>query len=198
MLDHYLRGLKDRLLSPVARMLGPAVHPAVLTWTALAAGLGSAAATFSGAMRLGLTLWIVNRVLDGLDGTQARMHGRESRYGAYLDIVFDFIVYAMIPIAMAMRRGGEITDAGLLLVGSFYVNAASWMYLAALLKPRDGSDTAGGAVSAPPALIGGTETVAFYVAFFLWPAHQRPLFQAMAALVMVNVVLRLLWARGRL
>jgi phosphatidylglycerophosphate synthase len=197
MLDRYLRRIKDRWLAPVARTIGPAVDPAVLTWTAFAAGLGSGVATFIGAMWLGLLLWMVNRTLDGLDGVHARMHGRESRFGAYLDIVLDFVVYATIPIAIAMRDGGEMANAGLLLVGSFYVNAASWMYLATLVGRQDEIGRAE-AAPIPPALVGGTETVAFYVAFFLWPAHQKSLFYAMAALVMANVVVRLLWARRRL
>jgi phosphatidylserine synthase len=196
MLDRYTRGVKDRWLAPISRTIGPAVHPSVLTWAAFGAGLGSAVATFNGGLRLGLLLWIVNRTLDGLDGAHARLHGRESRFGAYLDIVLDFVVYALIPIAIALREGGEMVTAGLLLVGSFYVNAASWMYLAALPGRRDDVDK--GDAEVPPVLIGGTETIVFYIAFFLWPAQQRTLFHAMTALVMVNVVLRLLWAQRRL
>ena len=55
-----------------------------------------------------------------------------------------------------------------LLVASFYVNAASWMYLAALLEQRNDGAAARGettAVTMPPGLIGGAETVAFYAAF---------------------------------
>ena len=130
---------------------------------------------------MGALLWIANRLLDGLDGTHARVHGRESQFGAYLDIVLDFVVYAAIPIAIAARQGTQaMAFAGLLLVASFYVNAASWMYLAAILEQRHEGATARGestAVTMPPGLIGGAETVGFYVAFFLWPAYQTWLFQ---------------------
>jgi phosphatidylglycerophosphate synthase len=197
MLDGYMRGVKDRVLAPVAGALGPRVAPGVITWAAFGAGLGSAAAVLAGAVRTALALWIVNRLLDGLDGTHARQHGRESRFGAYLDIVLDFVVYAAIPIAFVMRDGtSTMAIAGLLLVASFYVNAASWMYLAAVLgrQPEGAAMT----VTTAPAIVGGTETVAFYIAFFLWPSEQRWLFHAMAGLVMVNVVLRLVWARRRL
>ena len=199
MFDRYLRGIKDRWLAPLARMLGPGISPTTITWVAFGAGLGSAAAVLAGAMAWGLFLWIANRLLDGLDGTHARVHGRESQFGAYLDIVLDFVVYAAIPIAIAARQGTQaMAFAGLLLVASFYVNAASWMYLAAILEQRHEGAAARGeptAVTMPPGLIGGAETVGFYVAFFLWPAYQAWLFQTMAALVFVNVVLRLNWAR---
>ena len=61
------------------------------------------------------------------------------------------------------------------------------MYLAAILEQRHEGAAARGestTVTMPPGLIGGAETVGFYVAFFLWPAYQTWLFQAMAALVL--------------
>jgi phosphatidylglycerophosphate synthase len=202
MFDEYLRRMKDRLLTPVARALGPRISPAAITLVAFAAGIGIAAAVLAGATGVALGLWLLNRVIDGLDGTQARVHGRASRFGAYLDIVCDFVVYAAIPIAIAWRHGTlDMAFAALVLVATCYVNAASWMYLAALLEQRNDGAAARGqttAVTMPPGLIGGAETVAFYAAFLLWPAHQRWLFFTMAALVLVNVASRLLWARRHL
>jgi hypothetical protein len=91
--------------------------------------------------------------------------------------------------------------AGMLLVASFFVNAASWMYLSAVLEQRRQGAAATGentTVTMPPGLIAGTETVAFYTAFFVFPTYQCLLFYTMAALVMVNVVQRLIWARRQL
>src|SRR5262245_47866831 len=137
MFDRSLRALKDRSLAPVARRLGPGISPMTITWAAFAAGVASALAAFTGATIPALGLWIANRLLDGLDVTHARVHGRETPFGAYLDIVLDFVVYAAIPIAIAARSGTpDMTFAGLLLIASFYVNAASWMYLAAILEQR--------------------------------------------------------------
>jgi phosphatidylglycerophosphate synthase len=202
MFDRYLRHMVDFWLAPVARALGPRLSPTVITVIAFAAGIGSAAAAFDGPAGVALALWIVNRILDGLDGTQARVHHRESPFGAYLDIVLDFLVYAAIPVALSARAATqEMAFAGLMLVASFYVNAASWMYLAAILEQRrEGAATRGErtAVTMPPGLIGGAETVAFYAAFFLWPAQQRWLFYAMAALVVMTAVIRLIWAARRL
>lgn len=202
MFDRYLRGVKDHWLAPIAKMLGPRIPPEAVTWAAFGAGIGSAGAALAGAMEAGLILWIANRLLDGLDGTQARVHGRESHFGAYLDTVLDFVVYAAIPIAFAARHHTQTTAfAGMLLVASFYVNAASWMYLAAILEQRHEGAAARGestAVTMPPGVIDGAETIGLYVAFFLWPSHQAWLFHAMASLVLVNVVLRLIWARRHL
>jgi len=200
--DRYLRNLKDVWLAPIARTLGPRIAPTTITWVGFVIGLASAAAILTGAMGPALALWIANRILDGLDGTQARIHGHSSEFGAYLDIVLDFIVYAAIPLAIVARAETQaVAFAGMVLVASFYVNAASWMFLAAVLEQRNTGAAARGestTVTMPPGLIGGAETIAFYTAFLLWPAQQRVLFLAMAALVALNIIGRLIWARNML
>jgi phosphatidylglycerophosphate synthase len=202
MFDRYFRALKDRLLMPVARALGPRLPPNAITWTAFAVGMASAVAILADRRSLAVGLWLLNRALDGLDGTQARAHERESDFGAYLDIVLDFVVYAAIPAALvAATPADELTLAGLLLLASFYVNAASWMYLAAILEKRNAGAAARGeltSVTMPPGVIGGTETLLFYLAFLLLPSYTAELFYVMAALVLTNVGMRLWWARRTL
>ncbi|MGE3841268.1 MAG: CDP-alcohol phosphatidyltransferase family protein [Vicinamibacterales bacterium] len=203
MFDRYLRPLKDRALAPIARLAGPRLSPNIVSWTAFALGMGSAAAAFEGARGTGLLLWLLNRVLDGLDGTQARTHGRTTAYGGYLDIVLDFVVYAAVPIGLAAGAGSPsaLMLSALLMLASFYVNAASWMYLAAILEQRqEGASATGEAttITMPSGLVGGTETVLFYVAFFLWPSYLRTLFTVMTILVMLTVLQRLAWARRHL
>jgi phosphatidylglycerophosphate synthase len=199
--DHYLRTLKDRLFAPLARAIGPTVSPNAITWAAFIVGIASAVAALMAHDLLGLALWLLNRALDGLDGTQARVHALGSRFGAYLDIVLDFVVYAAIPLAMAVAGGREVALATVILLASFYVNAASWMYLAALLEQgREGAAARQEVttVTMPPGLVAGTETVIFYCLFFLLPRQRAWLFYAMAVLVFVNVGVRLFWARRHL
>ena len=202
MLDHYLRSYKDRLLQPVAWALGPRLHPNAITWLAFAAGLSCAGAVLADSLVAALAFWFVNRLLDGLDGTYARMHGRVSHFGAYLDIVLDFIVYAAIPAAIVVTgRQYELALAGVFLLAAFYINAASWMYLAAVLESRrEGAASRGEmtAVTMPPGIVAGTETIVFYALFFFMPSRQAMLFTVMALFVLANVVMRLYWASRRL
>lgn len=202
MFDRYLRPLKDRWLAPLARACGPRLSPNVVTWVAFVVGMASAAAALQGQLGLGLALWVVNRTLDGLDGTQARVHGLESAFGAYLDIVLDFAVYAAVPVALvAAFATPALMLSGLVLLAAFYVNAGSWIYLAAILEQRrDGAAARGEAttITMPPGLVGGTETVAFYIAFFLWPSRLTTLFHLMTGLIALTVLLRLWWARRHL
>ena len=198
MFDHLLRGLKDRLLAPLAMLLR-GVSPNLLSLVALVLGLSAAAAAARGAWGIGLALWIANRVTDGLDGTVARVANRQTDFGGYLDILLDFVVYAAIPLGFALQSADRVVLLwAVALEGIFFVNACSWMYLSAVLEKRASGARATGeltTVTMPPALVAGFETVVFFALFYLFPTRVPTLFALMTALVGVNVVQRLLWAR---
>ena len=198
MFDHLLRGLKDRLLTPLATLLR-GVPPNVLSLIALLLGLSAAVAAATGAWAAGLVLWLANRVTDGLDGTVARVAGRQTDFGGYLDILLDFIVYAAIPLGFAMQSTDRLVLVlAVALEGMFLVNACSWMYLSAVLEKRASGARATGeltTVTMPPALVAGFETVIFFALFYLFPLKLPLLFGLMTTLVGLNVVQRLVWAR---
>lgn len=201
MLDPLLRRYKDDGLRPVARWLSTR-SPIAITGLGLLAGLAAAGAAAGREYPAALGLWLLNRLLDGLDGVVAREHGRSSDFGGYLDIMADFAVYAALPIGVVFGQPTAGNVAGLvILLASFYINAASWMYLAAILEKR-GAGAASRAerttVTMPTALIGGTETILFFAAFLLWPMAMGRLFVLMALLVAVGIAQRLAWARRNL
>jgi phosphatidylglycerophosphate synthase len=212
MFDHLLRGFKDQLLAPLARLL-VGVSPNALTVAACLVGVACAVAVAVGAWWLALALWIANRVLDGVDGSVARLTNRQTDLGGYLDILLDFVVYAAIPLGILVRFAAihhrcEAIIAQLiaLLEAAFFVNACSWMYLAAVLEKRRAGAAARGeltSVTMPPGLVAGTETVVFYAAFLFVGAVDYGeclawLLGVMAALVSVTIVQRLIWAAGAL
>ena len=201
MLDHHLRAYKDKLLRPFAGCLGN-ISPNTITVLAAVVGLAAAGAATIPLYWTALGLWLANRVLDGLDGMVARRCNRQSDFGGYLDIVLDFVVYAAVPIGLYLGAPTGSAAAGLvLLLGSFYVNAASWIYLSAILEKRQAGAGVRGeltSVTMPDGLIGGTETILFYAAFLVWPEQLPWLFSVMAGLVMVGVGWRLWWAYGYL
>lgn len=197
MLDNLFRHIKDRLLNPLARPLR-AVSPITLTLIALIIGLLGIGLISQNWYWGGLLCWWLNRFLDGLDGTVARIHHKQSDWGGYLDILADFVIYAGLPIALV---AGQPALTGYLalacLLGSFYVNTASWMYLAAILEKRNQGSSSRGeltTVTMPTGLIGGTETIIFYSAFLLWPMYHLPLFTLMTVLVSLTILQRVVWA----
>jgi phosphatidylglycerophosphate synthase len=194
MLDARLREVKEQLLRPIVAHLA-GVHPSVVTAIGLLVGMIGAVVVWRGYYGLGLLLWCLNRLLDGLDGTLARVHQRQSDFGGYLDILADFVIYAAYPVALMASTPSEtgwLALAGLLSV--YYVNTASWMYLAAILEKRQATTPKMTTVYMPDGLIGGTETFIFYVLFLLFPGQLVFLFGLMALLVVVTIVQRLLWA----
>ncbi|MEP7187551.1 MAG: CDP-alcohol phosphatidyltransferase family protein [Roseiflexaceae bacterium] len=198
MVDKLLRIPKEQALTPVAMHLLRRIRPTTITLFAFSVGGAAALAIWQGYYLLGLVLWLLNRVLDGLDGTLARITDQQSDFGGYLDILLDTVMYAIIPTALAFSVDTPHANQVLiLLLISFYVNGASWMYVAALLEKRRAGATASGeltTITMPSGLIEGTETIAFFVLFILFPNAIVALFIVMALLTFATIGQRLIWA----
>lgn len=203
MLDRLARPLKDKLLHPIAKMIGQSISPNGITLFSFLIGLGSVYFVLTEQLVLALVLWIFNRILDGLDGVVARMSGRQSDFGGYLDILVDFILYALIPFAFTYTYGNNEGSWIFLVVmlSFFYVNSASWMYLSALLEKRKaGSEKRGEqtSVSMPSGIVEGTETVIIYTLFYLLPRNIDILYGIMSISLLPGIGFRLLWAWKKL
>jgi len=198
MFDEWFRAHKERLLAPLARWLGVFVSPLALTLFGLIVGLGAAVAASQSAWRLALVAWLLNRLIDGVDGVLARQSNRQTELGGYLDIVCDFAVYAAMPLGVALALDARAAWlASTVLLASWFVNAASWMYLAAVLEKRGAGATARGeltSVTMPRGLVAGTETVVFLALFVLAPAQYVVLAWVMTAGVAVGIAQRVRWA----
>ncbi len=198
MIDKALREPKESLLTPLIRGPIRRIHPTAVTVLAAVVGVAAAGAAWQSAYLLALGLWVVNRVFDGLDGTLARITNQQSDLGAYLDIVLDHVVYVVVPFGLALAAGTSVAYLALAaLLASFYINAASWMYLSALLEKRNAGAVARGeltTVTMPSGLVEGTETVVFYTMFLIVPSALVPLFGLMAALVVFTAGQRVTWA----
>ena len=202
MFDTSLRGFKERITTPVARIIGRRIHPTAITVAAAPVGLAAAVAAGAGAYGIALTLWLCNRALDGIDGTVARLTGAQSDLGGYLDLLLDVVVYSAVPIALALQRG----ERGLLLVVTvllalYYVNITSWLYLSALIEkrkhplPDNGTLTS---IAMPAGLVEGSETLVVYSLALLPPQHAVLLFAVMGGAIAVGIAQRIRWAMRNL
>ena len=202
MFDQAGRAFKDRILGAVARMVPLSISANMVTVLSLPLGLASAAAATQGWWTIGLFLFAANRVLDGLDGLIAHQRNSQTDFGAYLDIMVDFAVYSAIPTGIWYGvAGSTITPPVsvlplIVLLSVFYMNAASWMYLAATLEKRRHGSTEHRRTSLvmPSGLVEGGETILFYSLFFLLPQRYALLFTVMACATAVGVLQRLIWA----
>jgi hypothetical protein len=87
------------------------------------------------------------------------------------------------------------------MLATFYVNAASWMYLSAILEKRAAGAQAQGeqtSVTMPSGIIGGTETIIFYTIFIVLNQWYVWLFGVMTILVLFTIIQRLIWAAKHL
>jgi len=196
MLDGALRPVKDRYLGPV--VAGPVgrLHPTLLSMLSLLTAVGAGLAASRQLAVVAVALWLLSRFADGLDGAVARDRGTASDLGGFVDIVFDTIGYAAIPLGVAAgidSRTGWIVTA--VLLATFYVNAVSWTYIAAVLEKR-GSAGAVTSVVMPRGLVEGTETIVFFTLALAVPSIAVWVFGVMAAAVAVTVGERLWWSRS--
>lgn len=199
MFDTPLRKFKDEVGNPLARHLSR-VSPTAVSLLGLVIAMLAAWSAYRQIYPAAFVLWIFNRVLDGLDGLLARMHNKQSDFGGYVDILTDFAAYAALPIGLvAGLPSSERYLALAFMLASFYINTASWMYLAAILEKRAVRDhDTQTTIVMPAGLIGGFETIVVYGIFLLFPAHIAILFSVFATLVIVTTLQRLIWAKRNL
>ena len=202
MLDRSLRVPKDRILTAVAATLPQWFGPGAVTAVALVVGLASAAFAGLGWTVVAVGAWLLNRLLDGVDGPLARARGVASDRGGYLDMMADTVVYAAVPIGIAVHRDDPtVWWCTAMLLASFYVNTMSWTYLAAIAEKRAAGAVANGettSVHMPGGLVEGTETIVLFTVMLAVPRAAVPLFLVMAGLVAITVGQRLWWAARNL
>jgi phosphatidylglycerophosphate synthase len=193
MLDGVMRKVIDPTLTRWGRGLaGQGWTADVVTMVGLGLGLGAAVLIAAGAPGwLALAPLLAGRVADGLDGAIARTRGKTD-FGGYLDIVADFVFYGAIPFAFALRSPDVNALAASFLLFGFYVNGSSFLGYAVLAEKRGLQTTSRGEKSLyfSAGLLEGTETIALFVAFCLWPGAFVPLAWGFGALCLVTAVSR--------
>jgi hypothetical protein len=117
-------------------------------------------------------------------------------------MLLDVVVYAAVPVGIAAGRADpHAWPAAAALLAACYVNGIAWSYLSALLERRGRGAGASGeltAVTMPPGLVEGAETVVLFAIALAVPDWSVPVMWAMAAAVATGVVQRAAWARRTL
>lgn len=201
MFDEAGRRLKNYLLTTPAQAI-TFVSPSQISLIGLLFGIGAFFALWQQLYGIGIVLWLFNRILDGLDGVVAREHQLQSDFGGYVDIICDYIAYTLIPIGVIAGAPSDVRWIALVfLLAMFYVNSASWMYLAAILEKRSAGASANNettTITMPRGLVAGGETIIFFTLFILAPQYAEYLFLLMGTMIGIGIVQRLIWARSAL
>jgi phosphatidylglycerophosphate synthase len=166
------------------------VKAGTVTAAAFIVGVGACVAAGFALWTLALGLWLVNRVLDGLDGPVARATAPTDR-GGYLDVLSDFTVYGGFVVAMAIAVPDARLACGVLLF-TFYVSGTALLALSSLLERRRQNDSDGRSVRLTGGLAEGFETIVVFSVFCLLPSSAEAVAWAFAALVGITAIQRVL------
>jgi phosphatidylglycerophosphate synthase len=181
MIDRSAQPALNPLFVALARpLLRWGIGADALTVLGCAVGLGAAVAIVSGQFALALVLILASRLIDGLDGTLARLTQPTER-GAFLDITLDFVFYAAIPLAFAWHDPAANALPAAVLLGAFVLNGTSFLAYAVIAGQRAARGAMPDEAEAPPgprkgfAFLGGLaeagETLLCFSLMCLWPAQ---------------------------
>lgn len=121
---------------------------------------------------LALIFIVINRVCDGLDGALARIQGITDA-GGFLDISLDFLFYSLIPFGFVLANPEQNAVAGAFLIFSFIGTGSSFLAFAIMAGKRgiDNPVYKNKSLYYMSGLTEGTETIASFIAFCLFPQH---------------------------
>lgn len=196
MIDARILPLQRAALQPVAEFL---VHRGIgadqISLTGFVAGFGAFIALCFGQWPVALSLILLNRLLDGLDGAVARIAGPTDR-GAYLDIAFDMVFYALIPLGFALQAPETHALPAAVLIVSFVGTGSSFLAFSAVAAKlgRKAADFPTKGIYYAGGLAEGFETIAVFIAMCLFPAKFSLIAYGFAALCIVTTVIR--WRQG--
>ena len=192
MLDSPVRKLIDPPLNAAANRFPEGISANSITIAGFFLGILSVFAILEGQFTLALVFLALNRLCDGLDGAVARRH-KPSDLGAYLDIVADFLIWALLPLGFVLHDDRNALPAAVLL-SSFAMSMTVFLAFAMLAEKRGLSSEAQGKKGFYylAGLAEGTETIAFFALVMLLPGLFIPAALVFAGFVYLSVLGRLI------
>ena len=135
----------------------------------------------------------LNRILDGLDGALARYANQSSSAGGFLDITLDFLFYAAIPLGFILANPAKNAIAGAILLATFIGTGSSFLAFAIAAEKfkLDKPQFKYKSFYYLNGLTEGTETIALFVAFCIWPQHFAIMASLFAAACAITIFTRI-------
>ena len=194
MLDKFITPIIKPLLTPVVMLMHKrGITADQLTVVGFLVGL-LAVPLLAFEMWYGALVAIaLNRILDGLDGALARYANQSSSAGGFLDITLDFLFYAAIPLGFILANPEQNAIAGSLLLATFIGTGSSFLAFAIaaekfkLEKPQFKYKS----FYYLNGLTEGTETIALFIAFCIWPQHFAVMASIFAAACAITIFTRI-------
>ena len=196
MLDTHIRDIIDKPLNNIASLLSKfGIKSNHITFFALIPAIIGVYAIINGVWLLAICMIMLNRLCDGLDGAVARQT-KTYDIGAYIDIVFDFIFYASIPMAFALQNPEQNAIAAIILIFTFMGTGSSFLAYAIFahkydisldMKQKKGFYYIGG-------LTEGTETIACFLLMCIFHDYFIYFAYGYAGLCLLTTITRIIAA----
>jgi phosphatidylglycerophosphate synthase len=180
--------------APVARMARSGITPDALTWTGFGVALVAAWLVARGQPLLGIAVWLVSRIIDGVDGLLAREANRTTLYGGYLDITLDMGAYSAMAVGFAASMPELQGRWGLVLVG-YVLAITTTLALSSLAERADRQLGGNRSLQFTPGLAEAGETTAVYVAIAVLPVCARWILDLYIVLLALTAIQRTVLAK---
>src|SRR6266404_8191884 len=180
------------LLDALARRLGAAgLTPDVLTYAALACGVGAGALFWLDHGWLALLALAVSGLLDALDGRVARLGPGPTPWGGVLDLTCDRVVEASVLLGIAVPRP-HLHLPALILAATWYVNLCVFLAVGAA------SEKGEKVIKYAPGLLERSESLIFACVVVVFPGLAAAAGYLYAALEVVTAAQRFRYGRKEL
>ena len=201
MSDDYLRRHLERPLARVAERADRVGFTADrLTTVGLVLGLGSAAAAAATWWWISLTLWLVSRLADGLDGPVARLRRSrdpdqsDSGAGGFFDITADFLVYGATVVGVAFGANaayGAPWWPFLLVLLAYYINGSAFLAFSSIAERSGRTLDDGRSLSFLGGLAEGAETIVVHSLWLIFSTVAWQIALLWAGVVALSAVQRM-------
>lgn len=168
--------------------------PNMVTTIAFVVGIGAGASLSFGYRAVALMLLWLSGLLDVLDGTVARLTGKSSKLGAYLDLIFDRVVEGVMMLGFYLWMPELVVPVLIFYIGAMF-NFTTFLVAASLFN-NDGEKS----MHYDIGLLERTETFILFSLLMLLPDYAFFLLMAFNALMILTGMLRfrrvVLWQKN--
>ena len=193
MLDQRVRSLSRPLLDRVGEWLSRrGVRATTVTGVGWTIGVVACVAVGLRYWVLALVAWLLNRLIDGIDGSVARREGATDR-GGYLDLMADFSIYSGFVVAVAVVTPAARL-ASVVLLFTYYLSGAALLAASGLLDRTGAARRDERSIRFLGGLAEGVETTIAYVLIIVVSSHAALIEWSFAAMVLVTAIQRVIWA----
>ena len=141
---------------------------------------------------LALFIFLFGRILDGVDGIVANKTGI-TEFGGFIDIVFDFISYSLVPLAFILKDNSNAIF-GSILLATFFGTSSTFFGIAIFKKNKSIKNNTEKSFFHVGGFMGGTITIFFLSLMFIFTENFNLIALIFSVLCIICSIERIFYA----